>query len=154
MILLLKIFIKVLEIDLENVFERFKIVTSSSTVDMLIKLQGIQSYIIKQTKEDDFKNLYVENISINIIIQLNKIYDKYKLANEEISLMNSVIQFELENILPKFIKCFNDKELKELFNVVLCFTESMNNNLRKAAKNILSQFISLDLINFKRYEYK
>ena len=40
--LLSKIFSKFLQIELENVFDRYKIVSSSSTVDMLIRFQGIQ----------------------------------------------------------------------------------------------------------------
>ena len=149
--LISEIFSKILQIDLENVFERFKIVTSSSTVDMLIKLQGIQLNILSKIEGGNFSELYTEDVSLKKIVQLNKIYDKYKLANEENSLMNGVFQFELEKTMPKFIKYFSDKELKELFFILLNFTDSSNNNLRKTAKNILHEFIKLNLVKFYKF---
>ena len=66
--------------------------------------------------------------------------------------MNGVFQFELVKTLPKFIKCFNDKELKELFFILLNFTDSSNSNLRKTAKNILQEFVKSNLVKFNKYD--
>ena len=146
--LLSKIFSKILQIDLENNFERYKIVNSSYTVDMLVRFQGIQSTILNKIKNEEYEKLYSNEISINKFIYLNKIYNKYNLFNQENKPMINILQFELENVLPKFIKCFNIDELKQIFNILINLIDSNDLNLRKAAKNLLQNFVKFNLINF------
>jgi hypothetical protein len=149
--LLSKIFSKFLQIELENVFERYKIVSSSSTVDMLIRFQGIQLTILEQIKNGEYDKLYSDESSIRKLIYLNKIYNKYNLSNQENKPMINILQFELENILPKFMKCLSEDELKQIFEVLINLIDSNDNNLRKATKNLLQEFTKLNLINFKKY---
>ena len=149
--LLSKIFSKFLQIELENVFERYKIVSSSSTVDMLIRFQGIQLTILEQIKNGEYDKLYSDESSIRKLIYLNKVYNKYNLSNQENKPMINILQFELENILPKFMKCLSEDELKQIFEVLINLIDSNDNNLRKATKNLLQEFTKLNLINFKKY---
>lgn len=140
-----------MQIELENVFERYKIVSSSSTVDMLIRFQGIQLTILEQIKNGEYDKLYSDESSIRKLIYLNKIYNKYNLSNQENKPMINILQFELENILPKFMKCLSEDELKQIFEVLINLIDSNDNNLRKATKNLLQEFTKLNLINFKKY---
>ena len=142
-----KIFSKILEIDTSNNFERYKIINSSSTIDFLIKLQGIQSYIQSKINENDLNKLYNNSI-IETIVGINKIYNKYKLNNEEISMIFNLLQFELEKIIPKFMLYFSNEELEKLFYSLLDFIDSINPNLRKIAHNLLLDFKKLNLIKF------
>ena len=148
--LLSKIFSKFLQIELENVFERYKIVSSSSTVDMLIRFQGIQLTILDQIKNGEYENLYSDESSIRKLIYLNKIYNKYNLSNQENKPMINILIFELENILPKFMKCLNEDELKQIFEVLINLIDSNDTNLRKATKNLLNEFTKLNIITFNK----
>ena len=149
--LLSKIFCKILQIDLENEFDRYKIVSSSSTVDMLIRFQGIQSTILSKIKNEEYDKLYSEDTSINKLIYLNKIYNKYTLSSQENKPMINILQFELENTLPKFMKCLNTNELQQIFTILSNLIDSNDVNLRKATKNLLHEFIKLNLLEFHKY---
>ena len=142
-----KIFSKFLEIDVSNNFERYKIVNSSSTIDFLIKLQGIQSHIKTKIKENEYNNLYNDAI-MKTLIGIDKIYNKYKLSNEDTSMIFSLLQFELENTVPQFMLYFSNDELSELFDSLLDFVDSINPNLRKIAHKLLLDFKKLNLICF------
>jgi len=142
-----KIFAKFLEIDTSNNFEKYKIVNSSSSIDFLIKLQGIQTHIKSKINEKEFNKLFNEAI-IKTIIGIKNIYNKYKLNNEDTSMMFSLLQFELENNVPKFILFFNNDELDQLFDSLLDFVDSINPTLRKIAHKLLLDFKKLNLICF------
>ena len=142
-----KIFSKFLEIDVSNNFERYKIVNSSSTIDFLIKLQGIQSHIKSKIKENEYNNLYNDAI-MKTLIGIDKIYNKYKLSNEDTSMIFSLLQFELENTVPQFMLYFSNDELSELFDSLLDFVDSINPNLRRIAHRLLLDFKKLNLICF------
>ena len=150
--LLSKIFSKFLQIDLENVFERYKIVSSSSTVDMLIRFQGIQLTILDQIKNGEYDKLYSDESSIRKLIYLNKIYNKYNLSNQENKPMINILQFELENILPKFMKCLSEDELKQIFEVLINLIDSNDTNLRKSTKSLLQEFTKLNIITFNKFK--
>ena len=149
--LLSKIFCKILQMDLENTFERYKIISSSSTVDMLIRFQGIQSTILGKIKNEEYERLYSDDTSINKLLYLNKIYDKYNLSNEDNNPMINILEFELEKTLPKFMKCLNENELKQIFRVLTNLIDSKDVNLRKAVKNLLNEFTNINLVIFKKY---
>ena len=142
-----KIFSKILEIDVSNNFERYKIINSSSTIDFLIKLQGIQSHIKSKIKENEYNILY-NNVIMKILVGIAKIYNKYKLSNEDTSMIFSLLQFELENTVPLFMLYFTNDELSELFDSLLDFVDSINSNIRKTAHKLLLDFKKLNLIHF------
>ena len=150
--LLSKIFSKFLQIDLENVFDRYKIVSSSSTVDMLIRFQGIQLTILDQIKNEEYDQLYSDETSIRKLIYLNQIYNKYNLSNQENKPMINILIFELENIMPKFMKCLSEDELKQIFEVLINLIDSNDSNLRKATKNLLNEYTKLNIITFNKYK--
>ena len=149
--LLSKIFCKVLQMDLENTFDRYKIVSSTSTVDMLIRFQGIQLTILEKIKNEEYEKLYSEDTGINKVILLNKIYDKYSLSTQENKPMISILQFELEKTLPRFMKCLNTDELKQIFSVLTNLIDSSDVGLRKSVKNLLKEFLNLNLVIFNKY---
>ena len=150
--LLSKIFSKFLQIELENVFDRYKIVSSSSTVDMLIRFQGIQLTILDQIKNEEYDHLYSDETSIRKLIYLNQIYNKYNLSNQENKPMINILIFELENIMPKFMKCLSEDELKQIFEVLINLIDSNDSNLRKATKNLLNEYTKLNIITFNKYK--
>jgi len=150
--LLSKIFSKFLQIELENVFDRYKIVSSSSTVDMLIRFQGIQLTILDQIKNEEYDQLYSDETSIRKLVYLNQIYNKYNLSNQENKPMINILIFELENIMPKFMKCLSEDELKQIFEVLINLIDSNDSNLRKATKNLLNEYTKLNIITFNKYK--
>ena len=137
--------------DLENTFDRYKIVSSTSTVDMLIRFQGIQLTILEKIKNEEYEKLYSEDTGINKVILLNKIYDKYSLSTQENKPMISILQFELEKTLPRFMKCLNTDELKQIFSVLTNLIDSSDVGLRKSVKNLLKEFLNLNLVIFNKY---
>ena len=143
-----KIFSNILEIDTSNNFERYKIINSSSTIDFLIKLQGIQSYIKSKINEIDYNKIYNNSI-IKVLVGVNKIYNKYKLNNEDTSMIFGLLQFELENAIPKFMLYYTNDELSQLFDALLDFVDSINSNLRNISHKLLLDFKKLNLIYFK-----
>ena len=148
-----QLFNNVLLIELENKFEKYKIVTSSSTVVLLMKIQDIQLFIMNKFNKNNYKE--IKNIDdINIIINLNKIYDKYQIGKEENSLINKIYIVELENILPKFINIITNDELEIIYECLTNFICSINYNIRKAAKNLLKLFKQKKLISLNNSHIK
>jgi len=143
-----KIFSKFLEMDISNNYEKYKLINSSSTISFLEKLQEIQSYLKTKIKEDEYYLIYNKEI-VQALIAINKIYNKYQLSEEDESEIFSMIQFELENNIPKFILYYNDDELSQLFEVLLDFVNSINPNIRKLSHKLLLDFKKLNLINFR-----
>ena len=138
-----KLFNNILLLDIENKnnFEKYKIINSSSTIVLLMKLQDIQLFIIKKTKKENLKKIKNEEKD-NTIIYLNKIYDKYSIDKDEKVLINKIIIFELENILPIFIDLLNKEKLEEVYQCLINLIGSINHNLRQGAKNILKSLIN------------
>ena len=118
---------------------------------MLIRFQGIQSTILGKIKNEEYERLYSDDTSINKLLYLNKIYDKYNLSNEDNNPMINILEFELEKTLPKFMKCLNENELKQIFKVLTNLIDSKDVNLRKAVKNLLNEFTNINLVIFKKY---
>ena len=149
--LISKLFNNILLIDLDNNFEKYKIVNSNSTIVLLLKLQDILLFLFnKISNYNEIKN----SNDINIIINLNKIYEKYQIEKEENSLINKVFIVELENILPKIIENLNNKEIEIIYECLTHLICSMNHNIRKGAKNILKQFMQMNLISLNNINAK
>ena len=151
--LISKLFNKVLLIELENNFEKYKIINSNSTIVLLMKLQDIQLFILNKLNKNNYNEIKSKD-DINIIINLNKVYNKYKLGNEENSLINKIYIFELENILTKFIQMFNKEELEIIYDCLTNFICSRNRNIRNGAKNILKLLMQNNLIIIKNRHIK
>ena len=144
--LISKLFNKVLLVELENNFEKYKITSSSSTIVLLIKLQDIQLFILNKINDNNYKEVKNKD-NINILINLNKIYDKYQIEKEENSLINKIFIFELENILPKLLQTLNNGELETIYECLTNLINSINHNIRNGAKNILKFFLKHNFIN-------
>ena len=143
-----KIFSKFLEMDISNNYEKYKVSNCSSTISFLAKLQEIQSYIKTKIKEDEYHLIYNKHI-VQTLISINKIYNKYQLSDEDESEIFGLLQFELENNIPKFILYFSNDELSQLFEVLLDFVNSNNPNIRRLSQCLLLDFKKLNLINFQ-----
>ena len=144
--LISKLFNKILLIDVNNNnFEKYKIFNSNLTIELLNKLQDIQIFILS----NNINNLKeIKNVDdINVLIHLNKIYDKYRIGNLENSLINKIYINEMENIVPKFINYYHNKDLEIIYECVTNFIGSANHNIRKSAKTLLKTFVQIKLIN-------
>ena len=146
--LISEIFYKTLELDTKNNYEKYKIINSSSTIDFLIKLQGIQTFIKNKFKENEINQVYNQAL-IKVIENMHQIFVKYKLNKEDNSMVFSLLLFELENTVPKFFTLFKSEELNILFNALLDFVDAVNPNLRKISFQLLHDFKKYDLIIFK-----
>ena len=149
--LISEIFYKTLEIDILNKYDKYKIINSSLTIDFLIKLQGIQNNIKTKIKKEELNLIYNEAI-IKVIQVMHQIYIKYKLSNEDNSLIFSLLLFELENTIPNFFLLFKSEELNILFYALLDFVDAINPNLRKISHELLRDFKKYNLIVFKGFE--
>ena len=144
--LISKLFNKILLIDVNNNnFERYKIFNSNLTIELLNKLQDIQIFILSNNI-NNLKEIKNED-DINVLIHLNKIYDKYRIGNLENSLINKIYINEMENIVPKFINYYHNKDLEIIYECVTNFIGSANHNIRKSAKTLLKSFVQIKLIN-------
>ena len=144
--LISKLFNKILLIDVNNNnFERYKIFNSNLTIELLNKLQDIQIFILSNNI-NNLKEIKNED-DINVLIHLNKIYDKYRIGNLENSLINKIYINEMENIVPKFINYYHNKDLEIIYECVTNFIGSANHNIRKSAKTLLKTFVQIKLIN-------
>ena len=149
--LISEIFYKTLEIDILNKYDKYKIINSSLTIDFLIKLQGIQNNIKTKIKKEELNSIYNEAI-IKVIQVMHQIYIKYKLNNEDNSLIFSLLLYELENTIPNFFLLFKSEELNILFYALLDFVDAINPNLRKISHELLRDFKKYNLIVFKGFE--
>jgi hypothetical protein len=144
--LISKLLNKILLIDINNnSFEKYQIFNSNLTIDLLSKLQDIQIFILS-TNANNLKEIKNAD-DINVLIHLNKIYDKYQIGKLENSLMNKIYINEMEKILPKFINYYHNKDIEIIYECVTNFIGSANHNIRKSAKNLLKSFIQIKLIN-------
>ena len=144
--LISKLFNKILLIDVNNNnFEKYKIFNSNLTIELLNKLQDIQIFILSNNI-NNLKELKNAD-DINVLIHLNKIYDKYRIGNLENSLINKIYINEMENIVPKFINYYHNKDLEIIYECVTNFIGSANHNIRKSAKTLLKSFVQIKLIN-------
>ena len=151
--LILQLFNKVLLIELENNFEKYKMINSNSTIVLLMKLQDIQLFILNKINKNNY-NEFKNKDNINIIINLNKIYDKYQIKKEENSLINKIFIFELDNLLPKFIDILNNDEVEIIYGCLTNFICSINHNIRNGAKKLLKLFIQKNLICLENRDKK
>ena len=148
-----KLFDKILLIELENNFEKYKIISSSSTIVLLMKLQDIQLFILNRINDVNYKEIRNKD-NINILINLNKIYDKYQIKKEENSLINKIFIFELDNLLPKFIDILNNNEVEIIYGCLTNFICSINHNIRNGSKKLLKLFIQKNLICLENRDKK
>ena len=149
----IKLFNNILLFDLEEKkgIEKYKIINSSSTIVLLMKLQDIQLFIIKKFNKEKLLTIKIKEKS-NTIIYLNKIFNKYLLDKEENSLMNKIIIFELDNILPKFVEFFNNEELNNIYECLINLICSVNHNIRNGVKNILKFLADAKIMILKNKE--
>ena len=137
-----------LQIDLENEFPDYKIVSNKETIDLLLSIQILKKFIIEKIEHID--DLY-DSSCITCLGYFGKLFKKYSLSSEEDTPLIQVIQFELDTLLPKFLKFLNEKELRIVFDSLIDFIESKNANLRSSAKQFLKQFVSNKLCKFIPY---
>ena len=137
-----------LQIDLENEFPDYKIVSNKETIDLLLSIQILKKFIIEKIEHID--DLY-DSSCITCLGYFGKLFKKYSLSSEEDTPLIQVIQFELDTLLPKFLKFLNEKELRIVFDSLIDFIDSKNANLRSSAKQFLKQFVSNKLCKFIPY---
>ena len=105
---------------------------------------------MNKIEKEKYVELYDKNgiNDLNILIKLNEIYNKYQVAKEENSLINKVLIYDVENILPRFIKLFPDDELQKIYECIINFIGSVHHNLRRVSKDLLKLFVEYNLISF------
>ena len=146
--LISKLFNRILLIDLDNKFEKYKIVYSNSSIVLLMKLQDIELFILNKIDINNYKDIKTKD-NINSIINLNKIFDKYQIGKDENSLINKIFLFEIENIIPKFINILENEEIEIIYECITNLICSVNHNIRKAVKNLLKLLMKKNLKKLK-----
>ncbi len=95
--------------------------------------------------------MYDDSI-INSINYICQIYEKSN--NEERNELLSVVESEIENVIPNFLTIMSKEELKNLFNILLILMESNNKNIRKISKSIIIKLVKDKLCIFKSFKNK
>ena len=133
--------------DIENKINLPKIIISKKNIDTFKLISSIKNNII--SKFENIKELYDDSI-INSINYISQIYEKTN--NEEKNELLPIIESEIENVIPNFIKTMNKEEIKKLFQILLILMESNNKNIRKSAKSILQKLMKDKLCIFKSFK--
>lgn len=112
-------------------------------MSMLIVIEDIKKTILDKTT--DYNSLIGNNSDVNFGIMCLKaisgFFEKNNLNTENNLPLVKVIQSELNNVLPKFIQNLNENEMKNVFTSLIEFVDSVNIDLRTAAKNMLKYFV-------------
>ena len=124
-----------------------KIIISKKNIDTFKLISSIKNNII--SKFENIKELYDDSI-INSINYISQIYEKTN--NEEKNELLPIIESEIENVIPNFIKTMNKEDIKQLFKILLILMESNNKNIRKSAKSILQKLMKDKLCIFKSFK--
>ena len=137
-----------LQIDTESQHPNYNLPSNKKTIVLLSSIEKLKKIILE--KIDNIEQLY-DSSCITCLGYFGKIFKKYNLSLEEDSPIINVIQFELDTILPKFLKMLNQDELGIVFDSMIDFVDSMNKNLRNSAKLFLKQFVNNKLCMFVPY---
>ena len=112
--------------DIDTKINLPKIIISKKNIDTFKLISSIKNNII--SKFENIKELYDDSI-INSINYISQIYEKTN--NEEKNELLPIIESEIENVIPNFIKTMNKEDIKKLFKILLILMESNNKNFRK-----------------------
>jgi hypothetical protein len=119
------------------------ILNNEKGMSMLIVIEDIKKTILDKTT--DYNSLIGNNSDVNFGIMCLKaisgFFEKNNLNTENNIPLVKVIQSELNNVLPKFIQNLNENEMKNVFTSLIEFVDSVNIDLRTAAKNMLKYFV-------------
>ena len=135
--------------EINNKLNLSKIIISKQDIDTFKLISNIKTKIISKYK--DIKELYDDSI-INSINYICQIYEKSN--NEEKNELLSVVESEIENVIPNFLTIMSKEELKNLFNILLILMESNNKNIRKISKSIIIKLVKDKLCIFKSFKNK
>ena len=133
--------------DIDTKINLPKIIISKKNIDTFKLISSIKNNII--SKFENIKELYDDSI-INSINYISQIYEKTN--NEEKNELLPIIESEIENVIPNFIKTMNKEDIKQLFKILLILMESNNKNIRKSAKSILQKLMKDKLCIFKSFK--
>ena len=133
--------------DIDTKINLPKIIISKKNIDTFKLISSIKNNII--SKFENIKELYDDSI-INSINYISQIYEKTN--NEEKNELLPIIESEIENVIPNFIKTMNKEDIKQLFKILLILMESNNKNIRKSTKSIIQKLMKDKLCIFKSFK--
>jgi hypothetical protein len=144
-----KIYIKILDIELNTEIEEYKPIEQYTTIEILKNFSKIKYLILEKEKNNDnnISKYYDEN-NIILLEKLERIFEKYNMAEDDNSELIDTIDFELKQIIPKFLQDLDEENLKKLFTIVMNFVDSKNSQLRYSAKYILKNYVTNGYIQF------
>ena len=110
--LLSKFFAMILSIDLDGKFDKYKIITSSVTINTLVKIQGVETFLLQNfTSDEELGSIFNSNITKAIKL-LHEIFTKYNLQDENNNQIIGVIHTEISQISKKFLRFFFSRKLE------------------------------------------
>ena len=70
------------------------------------------------------------------------------MGEEECNEIIKIIIFELNNLIPKYMRYLTSVEIQRLFLYIIDFVEAKNTIIRKSVKNLMENLVEYKLINF------
>ena len=70
------------------------------------------------------------------------------MGEEECNEIIKIIIFELNNLIPKYMRYLTSVEIQRLFLYIIDFVEAKNTIIRKSVKNLMENLVEYKLITF------
>ena len=139
------IFYKILCFDSYQRNHTYKITEDFKLIDLLNILLNIKLMIIENKREkiEIFDEYIMKSIEC-----YNKIFIKYNMGEEECNEIIKIIIFELNNLIPKYMRYLTSVEIQRLFLYIIDFVEAKNTIIRKSVKNLMENLVEYKLITF------
>jgi len=127
-----------------------KNLNTNSKIYEILKILSKIKYLILEKTNLNLNNFFNKNNILEILNGFDFIYLEYKLAEFESHELIDLMQFEIQQILPRFLNYFSSEDLELTFSVIVNLIDSKNSSLRNSAKYLIKHFINNKLITFKQ----
>lgn len=123
----------------------------NSQIYEILKILSKIKYLILEKTNLSLDNFLNRNSIVELLNSFDHIYTYMKLGDMENHEIIDLMQFEIQYILPRFLKYFTSEDLEIVFSNMITFVDSKNSSLRNSSKYLLNQFISKKLIKFVQF---
>jgi len=132
--------------------EEEKINLSNIQIYEILKILSKIKYLILEKTNLSLNNFLNRNSIIELLHSFENIYTEMKFADIENHEILDLMEFEIQNILPRFIIYFTKEDLEIVFSSIINFIDSRNSSLRNSSKYLIKQFINKKLIQFIQFD--
>jgi len=137
-----------------NESEPDKSLYSNFQIYEILKILSKIKYLILEKTNLEINSFLSRSSVIEILNSFDNLYSDNKLAEVENHEILDLMQFEIQQILTRFLLYLSSDDLEIVFSVMISFIDSKNSSLRNSSKFIIKQFINKRLISFVKYDFE